>query len=446
VRLAPYIFPELIDTVSSAWAASPIARVARRVTWRWSAAGSMFMWGTVAFAITAWLALAPSDWKTRDTTYGLLGGALSVFGLYLTYRRMRYRWLVLRHTTRGRRIAICAIYSPLDYVLGLLYPLLFMMSSELLLFMALWVMPVIALNFVAYPFARMFTALGSLAAACRMNWLRRWIHRLGWVMIVLPVHTLLQATKASGNLISIVLYDKRIIVKVIATLWLVEVYFQFLIVLLFSEVLILFPVMPLFRSIRDGPTALALTEVFFYFFAYLLLLRSLLSTLDLLLDISNYHIASTRDRSSYQQRVERAVQSLRDSGCIEVHIVAHSLGSVITYDWLSSARSTELPRIVLHTLGSPLNKFWYLDHPRRRRLADAIHCATFPACRWTNYWAFSDVISGPCKHYHVTRPKIRDERIRWFGPVFVSHLYYWTNAIVLAGIRDGISKSDGSSP
>jgi len=169
----------------------------------------------------------------------------------------------------------------------------------------------------------------------------------------------------------------------------------------------------------------------------------LLIPLDLLLDIQNYHIASMEDRSPYQQRVDQAVRALRDSGCTEIHIVAHSLGSVIVYDWLSTTPSTDLPLMALHTLGSPLNKFWYVDHARRRRFADVNLLANFPACRWTNYWAFSDVVSGPSTRYKAPGAKSRDKRIRWLGPVLVSHVYYWTNAIVLSGIRNGIAKSEG---
>jgi hypothetical protein len=419
----------------------------------------MLIWGTLAIAITTLFVPWAFVWEYNDEANLLLdsvantfvlystlvGLVANTFVLYSTYRRVRYVWLVRRHTSRVRRVGICAIYSPIAYLLAILQLLLFVLSANILLFMAILVMVAVAVAYILFPVAQLFVGLGRLAAACRMGGVRRWVHRLGWVMVVLPSHTLLQATKASGNLMSILFSEKQVKVKAIAACWLIGVYVGFLLVAGFAELWLIIPFLPFF-SVHDS-AAFAITFLF-CFGIYLLLLKILLTPIDLLLDIENYHIASMNDRGPYHQLVDEAVQALRGSGCTEIHIVAHSLGSVIVYDWLNRLNSTKhspnLPLMALYTLGSPLNKFWYVDHARLRRLADLNLLAKFPACRWTNYWAFSDVVSGPSTRYKTPGAESRDKRIRWLGPVFASHVYYWTNAVVLTGIRNGIAKSEGN--
>jgi hypothetical protein len=338
---ARYILPEFLETVSSAWVASPIARLARRLTRRQTPTEAMLIWGTLAILITTlfllsvWRVFFPSVWR-NDAPVFLFGIVWLSFVYYLTYLRVRRRWLVLRHTTRARRIANCAIYSLFAWLPVTLQPIFFMVSAEILLFMAIPVVVAVAVNKISFRVARLFVGLGRRTAACRMGGVTRWVHRLGWVLVVLPVHTLLQATKASGNLMSILFGEKQMKVKAIAACWLVGVYPGFLAVLLFSELLIVPAIWPFMSSYQDGRWTKAAILFVLFFPVYLLLLKVLLTPIDLLLDVGNYHIASMNDRGPYHQRIDQAVQALCASGGTEIHIVAHSLGSVIVYDWLST--------------------------------------------------------------------------------------------------------------
>ncbi len=442
LQLATYVLSEFIDTISSVWASSPIAWLARRLFRGRTLLDATIFWGTLALAIIAAFLLAVFAQEKSDFAGGLIAIAILLFVTHYAYRSTRYRWLVLRHATHARRVAYCMFYGLIACFLALLQAFLLIFGAEIVLFLvAVPIIVAIALELLAFPFAQLFGELGKLAAMCRIDWLKRWLHRLGWIMIVLPVHTVLQATKASGNLFSIILVEKNIKVKAIAIFWLIGVYFGAYVLVIVSilmiSLVIISGVLPFLPStFGDETITLPVSAV------YLLTLKVSLPALDLLLDIGNYHIASVKDRRSYHQVVEQAVQSLRDAECKEIHIIAHSLGSVIVFDWLSSTSSNTRSVRALHTLGSPLNKFWYLDHPRRRRLADAKFLTESQACRWTNYWAFSDVISGPLARYTTAGAQICDTRIPWLGPIFWSHVRYSRNAIVLAGIRDAITQSD----
>ena len=230
--------------------------------------------------------------------------------------------------------------------------------------------------------------------------------------------------------------------KTATVLWFFAVYVGFLVLLVFSEVLVIFlvfPLLPVFSG-QGSPTHTLYLVYAIVFGLYLILLKGLLPVIDLILDIGNYHLASDVDRRKYHERIEQAVESLLDSGCREIHILAHSLGSVITYDW-PSPRSDRYAVTVLHTIGSPLNKFWYIDHSRPRRHADREGLARRLGGRWTNYWAWSDVVSGLLARYGTSRGGVANTRLRWLGPVLLSHVRYWTNLVVFAGIRHELDRA-----
>ncbi len=95
---------------------------------------------------------------------------------------------------------------------------------------------------------------------------------------------------------------------------------------------------------------------------------------------------------------------------------------------------------VLHTIGSPLNKFWYLDHARSARLTDRQGLPRLGG-RWTNYWAWSDIVSGFLARYGTNAGGVSNTRIRWLGLALFSHGRYWKNPVVLAGVRREIERS-----
>lgn len=55
-------------------------------------------------------------------------------------------------------------------------------------------------------------------------------------------------------------------------------------------------------------------------------------------------------------------------------MVAHSLGRALAYDWIWKRDNDDgikhPPVTALHTAGSPLNKFWFVDHTVSERTRD----------------------------------------------------------------------------
>ncbi len=444
LRLAPYIFRDLVDTVSAAWYLSATASAVRQLSRRASAARSMIVSGSFALVLSALLLLTVFVLDEADLAFGVLGLSLGLVGFYSTYRILRHKYLILRHASRKQRVARLALWFPLAYLAGILQILLLLISAEVLLFFFVLVLAALVLDYLAYIPVRILAELGSVLAKLRMKVISRWVHRLGWVMVILPVHTFLQAVKAAGNLVSIALTEKEMRPRAATVPWFVGVYVAFLLQVLFSEFLIVFP---LTLILLDSEGETSVTSVFYvvlaiFLLVYLVILKALLPTIDLILDIGNYHLASAKDRLAYYRPIEEAVTSLRATGSKEeIHILAHSLGTVITYDWLYSLAPKSYPIKSLHTIGSPLNKFWYLDHSRSRRRGDKDCLANLPGVRWTNYWAYSDFISGSLARYTSSSARISNKRLRWLGLAFVSHVRYWENLVVLDAIRDELAAS-----
>ncbi len=247
-------------------------------------------------------------------------------------------------------------------------------------------------------------------------------------MCVLPFHCLLEALKAIGNLASIALTEKGLIIQAASLVWAIAIFPIFLLLTAVSEVLLLPAIL---WSMGD------LDWIGFAFVVgvYLLLVKLSLPAIDLVLDIGNYYLASEQERLSYYRPIEEAVEKLEGLGCRDIQILAHSLGTVITYDWLRCSGQRH-PISAVHAIGSPLNKFWYLDHSRRRRLADEEAFANFPGLRWNNYWAWSDgLASGSLARFGSSGLAVRNERLRWLGVVGWSHVRYWKRPEVLDAVR-----------
>jgi len=266
----------------------------------------------------------------------------------------------------------------------------------------------------------------------RVPFMSKWLNRVVWVMLVLPLHSFMQATKAVTNLIGIVLFDHGGARKAAASAWMPGVYVSFLAILVLCEVLVGPALMPIALddpSVGWGDRAIITGALMLI---YLPLLRLCLPAIDLLLDISNYQLASQGERMVYARVIDRALEELDAVQCRSVHVLAHSLGSVIVYDWLR--RQGRESRIeVLHTIGSPLNKFWYLDHSRRERKADEEKA--LPVSAWYNYWAWSDPVSGGLQRYG---PIVKSLRLRRLGVPIWSHVAYWSDPTVKEGIRRSI--------
>jgi len=341
-----------------------------------------------------------------------------------------------------RRAAGLFIWGPLAYSLAFSQFFLLFLSAQALLYFLAIVVVALVFNYVALVPVVALRTVSRFLMRIRLQAVPRWINRSTWIMVILPVQLFMLATKASANLVSVTLTDGRRAIRGAGVLGLVGIYLGFLLLTLFCELLIIPPLAPVFLNSNlegtfDAPTFLTLYVVFVTL--CLGIWKASLAPVDLLLDICNYHLASRTDRIVYFRRIEEGVDSLRQAGCSEIHVLAHSLGSVIMYDWLRSLSTGTCPVSAFHTIGSPLDKFWYIDRSRRDRREDerGLISARLPK-GWINYWADSDPISGRLNHYGKGSSGVFNLQLRKLGPWLVSHTRYWTNRAVTDSVRERI--------
>ena len=96
---------------------------------------------------------------------------------------------------------------------------------------------------------------------------------------------------------------------------------------------------------------------------------------------------------------------------------------------------------VLHTIGSPLDKFWYIDHSHARRHSDQKGLENRISHVWINYWAYSDPVSGRLNHYDAPGLRVINKRLRWLGLPLLSHVRYWNESEVIDEMRNEIRKT-----
>ena len=95
-----------------------------------------------------------------------------------------------------------------------------------------------------------------------------------------------------------------------------------------------------------------------------------------------------------RSRLADAIRWVRDQGCNEVVLIAHSGGAIVSYSTLLDEAYRDLPVTKLITLGQGLALGWRLEHatgpfvagnPIRGDLGDAR-----PGLRWVDFWASYD--------------------------------------------------------
>jgi len=458
LRVGSGVLPEFFDTVSVAWYSLLSRFSSQQIDFTHAKRDLMLVGLLVLFAILGIVFLVNSYPQAMIIKLSLeaqkylipLLGFLMIYKIYQYARdRMRTILLDVPETQPLRRVMLSLLWFPLLLLVGyarlIILLLLITLSAELLLFHLLACLLVLSINYLLLFPVWLIQAVSKLLI--RMQWLRVrcWLHRLTWVMIVLPMHSLLQGVKTLGNLFSILFTSRTLSVWLTALAGLFGVYLGFLVLMIFSELLIipgLIPFVPdseaeAVSAVSQHPIV-SLIVLLMWFGFYMAYIKFLLPTIDLVLDVGNYHLANEKERNHYFHSIEEGVARLIDSGVNEVHILAHSLGTVISYDWLQSRQDESVPVTVMHTLGSPLDKFWYIDHTRQRRLADDHGLPAKRLVSWTNYWAWSDPVSGKLDHYQLSNRSIMNHRMHWLGVFGVSHVAYWKNKSVIAGVRSWI--------
>ena len=154
--------------------------------------------------------------------------------------------------------------------------------------------------------------------------------------------------------------------------------------------------------------------------------------------------------SAYQDIVKRfhdqLVRASSQEGCAEIQIVAHSLGTVVTYHALAGFRSDALSQpeagaiqhaltkvTRLYTIGSPLEKirfFWpALAGVEARWLRQPL--------RWDNFISFFDLVAGALRRFGEWGT-IRNHRLLG-GGFFRGHVVYEHSPVFLESLAHGLS-------
>ncbi len=314
-------------------------------------------------------------------------------------------------------------------LLGIARFCLLFVGTYVLLCLALPVLATYLVNAAGWALAFPFRAAGWIFEKANLRLFARMTYWIGWIMIAMPILSFVESVKAAENLLSVLFLERGIMTRVMALLGLVETLIAFTLLMFFCEFFIISAI-----AIFLGSPVVD----FFMVFAvavYLVLLRLSLPAIDLVLDIARYHVAASAGRRKYYDRVHEGVSRLESAGCREIHILAHSLGSVMVYDWLKAPRRAHSLIAVIHTIGSPLDKFWYIDHGRDRRKEDRLGLEGRVSRAWINYWAYSDPVSGALHHYHSPSLPVVNKRMRWLGAFLWSHGRYWHNREVAESLR-----------
>lgn len=278
-------------------------------------------------------------------------------------------------------------------------------------------------SFVVWPLVQSIKELSKRGA---FGHITVWVHRITWAALIGPVQGFTQVAFGTFNILLFACIGPGSIISRI--------------LLYYSLLLIILPLAQIFMTLWILAVASPIifsVKLFFDDFGFLpsvtwllplgialVVAKFALPLVDLLLDVSRYHLATLEERKKYTEYVRDGIMDLREQGCTEIHILAHSLGTVIVYDWLRGTLDKERKDVrSLITIGSPLNKFWYIDHGYQERIQD-IEGSVVAGVAWHNFYAWSDPISSRLCNYGAG---IIEHRLRWLGIWGIAHVNYWDN-------------------
>jgi hypothetical protein len=451
LRIAGYLPRDFLQTVAHAWQA-----FALRTFFPGKEVKPLSIRGFLAIAVVIALAGAAlvATFRTQpgsemsDWLAFAIGVSLAAFLVTSVIRYTRKSLATVRVRLQSRpaivQSAVVVLCLPFVILIGyiLFFVLLFatIFSIELLVFLAVLVALTAAVNQVGLMLALILQDISTGLDVRRFDRIRRWINRLSWAVLVFPLQSLTQTSKAWIRLVSVVFARHAPTTRWAAGLMIPAIYFAALLLLLVSAIVVALVTSPFNVLILPGDVGVVARLVFAIVSLALVLgvVRMLLPVLDLLLDISNYHLATSSERDVYFARLQLGLERLKRIGCREIHVLAHSLGTVITYEWLAREEKDYASIAVLHTIGSPLDKFWFTDHPESQRFSDETGAKISGNLRWYNYWAWSDPVSGHLDHFGRSRGLVQNIRLKWLGVFLYSHIRYWTCPQVVQGVRAGL--------
>jgi hypothetical protein len=150
-----------------------------------------------------------------------------------------------------------------------------------------------------------------------------------------------------------------------------------------------------------------------------------------------------------------------------IAVVAHSLGSVVSYDCLNALINEDLlapaeektgvvdRTMLLLTFGSPLDKTAFVFQTQAGGAGATLHnlaMASQPLVqdyayrrfRWRNIWSLKDIISGPLDFYDdpqnplYVAHRIRNEEDKDADVPLFAHTQYWDNPLLFRRLHAAI--------
>lgn len=149
--------------------------------------------------------------------------------------------------------------------------------------------------------------------------------------------------------------------------------------------------------------------------------------------------------------VTQAVAKAHADGCTEIHLVAHSLGSVITHNALTqlneeSKAEKATPINYLYTIGSPLEKFryfWPIMMRNKLSTAQIIHQGNVVAyaneLKWYNFHSSADPVSGKLVSYDQWG-KVKNLSVPGLGSSIGAHISYRLNPLFINTVAGNLGR------
>ncbi len=130
-----------------------------------------------------------------------------------------------------------------------------------------------------------------------------------------------------------------------------------------------------------------------------------------------------------------AWRQAREDGAGDVHVIAHSLGTVVTYHAMAQRLPPDAIRR-LFTIGSPLEKVRFLWTKLFLPRLDW-------SCEWINVLTPSDPVSGKLKRFDSLSARVQNRRLWGVGGFGEAHVGYFRDGRVDGTARRGARAQDG---
>jgi len=157
-------------------------------------------------------------------------------------------------------------------------------------------------------------------------------------------------------------------------------------------------------------------------------------------DVPNYMGSIVEGTGCAFQILERFHTQLtcaRHDGCDTIHVLAHSLGTVIAFHALSGlgqpAHAPAPAPLRLFTIGSPLEKIRFFWPWTLRAAQPSAH----PDFEWVNFHNRADRVSGSLKRF-AAFCRLRNVRLKGGGGVLRSHVVYERSPEFLSALTEAL--------